>query len=221
MKTILLNGLFVKRGVFLLASSDMIPGTDLIIDLSHWNTVNDFGEVKASGVSAVFHKASQGLTMDPKYLSREFQAKNYGLLWGAYCFGVQSHDPIQQADFFIGAAGKAKILALDWEWNNADTMTADQAELFVSRIHAKTGRWPLLYTSAAFLASIPRLVGPLLASCELWLTGFTPSPVVPQQWATKGYRIWQHDIGSCAGIVGQVDRDTFNGTAEELAAYFA
>jgi lysozyme len=204
----------------------MIPGTDSIIDLSHWNTVNDFSEVKASGVSAVIHKASQGLTMDPKYLSREFQATNCGLLWGAYCFGVQGHDPIQQADFFLGSAGKAKVLALDWEWNNADTMTADQALAFVTRIRTKTGRWPMLYTSAAFLATIPRLVDPTkqsqstLLNCDLWLTGFTPSPVVPHQWATKGYRIWQHGIGSCAGIVGQVDRDTFNGTAEELAAYF-
>jgi lysozyme len=198
----------------------MIPGTDSIIDLSHWNTVNDFSEVKASGVSAVIHKASQGMTMDPKYLSREFQALNSGLMWGAYHFGVQGIPAIQQADYFIGAAGQVKILALDWEWNNADTMTADQAMAFVTRIRTKTGRWPMLYTSAAFLATIPRLVDPALLNCDLWLTGFSPSPVVPQQWATKGYRIWQHGIGSCAGIVGQVDRDTFNGTAEELAAYF-
>jgi lysozyme len=198
----------------------MIPGTDSIIDLSHWNTVNDFAEVKASGVSAVLHKASQGMTMDPKYLSREFQALNSSLMWGAYHFGVQGIPAIQQADYFLGAAGMSKILALDWEWNNADTMTADQALAFVTRLRTKTGRWPMIYTSAAFLATIPRLIDPTILNCDLWLTGFSPSPVVPQQWATKGYRIWQHGIGSCAGIQGQVDRDTFNGTAEELAAYF-
>jgi lysozyme len=198
----------------------MIPGTDSIIDLSHWNTVNNFADVKASGVSAVIHKASQGMTIDPKYLSREIQAVNSGLMWGAYHFGVQGIPAIQQADFFIGAVGQVKVLALDWEWNNADTMTADQAGAFIARVFLKTAQWPMIYTSAAFLASIPRLVAPSIVNCDLWLTSFSPSPVVPQQWAQKGYRIWQHGIGSCAGIVGQVDRDTFNGTAEELAAYF-
>jgi lysozyme len=193
---------------------------DSIIDLSHWNIVQNFTEVAKSGVSAVIHKASQGVTMDPRYMSREFQAKNRGLLWGAYHFGVQGHDPVQQADWFLGVAGRSKVLALDWEWNNADTMTGNQAAAFVARVQQKTGRWPLIYTSAAFLASIPRLVDPVLLNCELWLTGFTPSPVIPQQWATKGYRIWQHGLGSVSGIQGQVDLDTFNGTGEELVAYF-
>jgi lysozyme len=196
-----------------------ISGTDSIIDLSHWNTVHDFGEIANSGVQAVIHKASQGLTMDPRYLSRQFQSTNAKLLWGAYCFGVQSHDPIQQADYFIGAAHGAKLLALDWEWNNADTMTVDQATAFVKRIQEKTGRWPMLYTSAAFLQTTDSTRWDLsLLNCDLWLTGFTRTPLIPPQW--KGYRIWQHGIGSCPGIVGQVDRDTFNGTAEELADYF-
>jgi lysozyme len=206
-----------------------IPGTDSIIDLSHWNTINDFAEVKASGVSAVIHKASQGLGSDPKFHGRALAFESIKVPVGAYHFGVQSSDPVEQADYLISVAGK-RILALDWEWNNADTMTADQAFAFVNRVRNKTGRWPLIYTSAAFLATIPRLIGwrhfgvPLvdtsMLNCDLWLTGFTPSPVIPQQWATKGYRIWQHGIGSCAGIQGQVDRDTFGGTAEELAAYF-
>jgi lysozyme len=116
--------------------------------------------------------------------------------------------------------GMPKMLALDWEWNNADTMTADQAATFVKRVYDRIGRWPMLYTSAAFLATIPRLVPDALVNCDLWLTGFTDSPVIPQQWAQKGWKIWQHGIGVCPGVDGQVDRDTFNGTGEELAAYF-
>jgi lysozyme len=203
-----------------------IPGTDSIIDLSHWNTVVSFEEVKQSGVSAVIHKASQALVDDPSYESCRQDALEAGLLWGAYHFGVQGHDPVEQADFLLTAAigpnklASPKLLALDWEWNNADTMTAEQAALFVLHVFHRTGRWPMLYTSAAFLASIPRLVPAVILKCDLWLTGFTNAPVIPHQWATKGYRIWQHGIGVCAGIDGQVDWDTFNGTPEELRAYF-
>jgi lysozyme len=142
-------------------------------------------------------------------------------LIGAYHFGVASQDPLAQADAFLRfSETDCKIRVLDWEWNNADTMTAAQAAAFVQHVYDVTGRWPMLYTSAAFLASIPRLAPAPLENCDLWLTGFTSSPVIPQQWTQKGWKIWQHGIGACPGIDGQVDRDTFNGTPAELAAYF-
>lgn len=220
---------FSKRERFQCAKSNgalvrwAMLGTDAIIDLSHWNTVYDFMAVKASGVQAIIHKASQGLTADPQYAVRtgNFPDPMFTGFWGAYHFGVQGIDPVEQADLFLGIAAGRKVLALDWEWNNADTMTADQAAAFVNRIEEKTGRWPMLYTSAAFLDSIPSFIGPVLLNCDLWLTGFTNNPRIPWGWATKGFRIWQHGIASCPGIQGQVDRDTFNGTPEELAAYFS
>lgn len=210
-----------------------IPGTDSIIDLSHWNTVQDFNAVKSSGVSAVMHKASQGLVADPSYGSHRAQAALADLLGGAYHFGVQSQDPVAQTDFFlktvlanknplVGQVAKPGVLALDWEWNKADTMTAEQAAAFVQRIFDQVARWPLLYTSAAFLASLPAstVLGSPLMNCELWLTGFTPAPMIPlhAKWST--WRIWQHAIGTCPGISGQVDRDMFNGTQAELETFF-
>lgn len=198
-----------------------IRGTDSIIDLSHWNPVTSWSAIANAGVRAAILKSSQGLTRDPSYAAFYVGARNCHLGIGAYHFGVASQDPIKQADFFLQQAASCKVLALDWEWNKADTMTADQAAAFVAEIFKQTGKYPMLYTSAAFLASVPRLVDPNLVNCDLWVTGFSPSPIVPQQWATKGWKIWQHGIGSCAGISGQVDRDTFNGTPVELEQYFA
>ena len=208
-----------------------IPGTDSIIDLSHWNTVQDFSLVKQSGVSAILHKASQGLVADPSYASHRAQAASAGLLNGAYHFGVASQDPVEQTDFFlqtvlanknplVGQSPKAGVLALDWEWNNADTMQPLYAAAFIQRIFHQTGRWPILYTSSAFLEGFP-LLDPdgAFAQCELWLTGFTKGPNVPPPWST--WRIWQHGIGTCPGISGQVDRDMFNGTPAEIEAFFS
>jgi lysozyme len=211
----------------------VIPGTDTIIDLSHWNLVNSFPDIKASGVTAIIHKCSQGVAIDPAYATRRSTAIPCGLLWGAYHFGVASYNPVKQADFFLSMSYRPAVMALDWEWNNADTMSADQAATFINRIHFVTGRWPMLYTSAAFLTTqhvyqqggrtlrgfnlISYLPG-CLANCDLWLSGFTPQPVMPSEW--NKWTIWQHGIGDCAGVDGQCDRDTFNGPPKALAAYF-
>jgi lysozyme len=207
----------------------MIPGTDSIIDLSHWNTVSSFPEIKASSVQAMMHKCSQGLWSDPTYAARRAEATAAKIITGAYHFGVAFEDPVKQADYFMGMMGAhyaipaPSVLALDWEWNQSNTMTAKQAGLFVQRIYQRTGgSWPMLYTSAVFLKlalvdADPETLG-YLHNCDLWLTGFTPEPVLPAGWTA--WRIWQHGIGSCPGVVGQVDRDTFNGTPEQLTAYF-
>jgi lysozyme len=201
--------------------SMQIPGTDSIIDLSHWNPVTSWSQITDSGVQAVILKASQGLVRDPSYGAFCLGARNYHLGRGSYHFGVASQDPILQANFFLTQASGSMVYALDWEWNKADTMTSAQASAFVVEIFKQTGKWPMIYMSAAFLATVPRLVPPSLLNCDLWLTGFSPTPIIPQQWATKGWKIWQHGLGTCPGISGQVDRDTFNGTPAELEAYFA
>jgi len=200
-----------------------IPGTNAIIDLSHWNLVSDFRSIKdQGGIQAVILKASQGLSMDPAFKGRSGLLDSAGLLQGAYHFGVQSQDPVAQAKYFIRALGPKiarTAVALDWEWNKVDTMKPEQAQDFVQTIFDETGRWPLLYTSAAFLQQImPAAIGHPLSECDLWLTGFTEIPKLPPQWPS--WRIWQYGIGSCVGIQGECDRNTFNGTAEELTAYF-
>lgn len=197
-----------------------IPGIDALLDLSHWNVVESFAKVAESGIMAVIHKASQGIVSDPQYHPRVLPARGAGLLWGAYHFGVASVDPIKQADFFLSVAGSPKVLCLDWEWNKADTMTAEQAVQFVECINEKTGHLPMIYTSAAFVTELMMPEAePILRNCDLWLTGFTREPKLPHVWPR--WTIWQYGIAPCPGIQGKVDRDTFEGSAEELKAYFS
>ena len=200
-----------------------IPGTNTIIDLSHWNPVNSFPDIKAGGVQAIIHKCSQGVVLDLAYATRRAAAIPSGLLWGAYHFGVASQDPVKQADFFLSMSHQPKIMALDWEWNKADTMSEPAAALFVERIFKMTGRWPLLYTSQSFLRAIigARATAPdaNLTNCALWVTGFSGNPIIPWPWSGR-WKIWQHGLAPCPGIDGQVDRDTYNGTPDALAASF-
>ena len=72
---------------------------DGIMDISHNNTI-DLAAAKDAGIVAVIHKATEGATFqDPLYASRRAQAKQLGLLWGAYHFGTAADVSDQLQNF--------------------------------------------------------------------------------------------------------------------------
>ncbi|HEX8922962.1 MAG TPA: glycoside hydrolase family 25 protein, partial [Pyrinomonadaceae bacterium] len=92
---------------------------NVVVDLSHFNTVSSFETVKADGIAGVIHKATQGTTIiDPQYHTRKSEALAAGLWWGAYHFGVGG-DGTQQAQHFLSVVspGKNDLLVLDLEEN--------------------------------------------------------------------------------------------------------
>lgn len=58
-----------------------------VVDLSHWNTVTSFAEMKAGGIIGVIHKATEDTGyLDNTYHDREAEARAAGLGWAAYHF---------------------------------------------------------------------------------------------------------------------------------------
>ncbi len=41
-----------------------VQGLNVVIDLSHYNTVTNFSDVKAGGIVGVIHKATEGTKLD-------------------------------------------------------------------------------------------------------------------------------------------------------------
>ena len=122
----------------------MADPLNVVIDLSHYNEVTSFSDIKASGIVGVIHKATQGLAdRDPTYAFRRARAAAAGLWWGAYHFGTDA-DGAAQARFFLSVVnpGPQDLLALDFEQNGDDTMTLTQAEQFVTEVYNQTGRYP-------------------------------------------------------------------------------
>lgn len=121
---------------------------NVVVDLSHFNTVSGFNAVKEDCIVGVIHKATQGTNeRDTKYHARQPEALAAGLWWGAYHFGV-GEDGVAQADFFLSTVspGPTDLLVLDFEQNpGGASMTLEQAEQFVTRVQSATGRWPGLY----------------------------------------------------------------------------
>jgi lysozyme len=197
----------------------IVQGLNAVVDLSHFNTVSSFSEIKQSGIVGVIHKATEGTGWnDPTYASRKPQALAAGLWWGAYHFGVND-DGAAQAQYFLSIVkpGPQDLLALDFEENPGSQMTIAQAEQFVTEVYNQTGRYPGFYSDALAGNMLDGKQDSILANCWFWRAEYGSNPPsVPPTWPT--WTMWQYtESGSVAGLDGVVDRDTFNGSIDGLS----
>jgi lysozyme len=215
-------------------SAELCP---LVVDLSHHNTVTDWGKVYGAGIRGVIHKATQGTAYaDPRFLQRYPLAKRAGLLWGAYHFATDGDTEAQVAQF-LGTVERAcgpdpwgeVLLALDWEPEpNGHTMSADQARRFLALVAGRTGQKPVLYGGQ--LLKDRNLVGPrgdsFLCEHRLWLSHYAAKPVLPPGFGS--YFLWQYTGDGAGpgphaidGIEGAgIDLNVYPGTADDLAAFW-
>jgi lysozyme len=213
-----------------------VQGLDAVVDLSAHSTVSDFRLIRASGILAVIHKASEGdFYADPACADRRPQAEAAGLLWGAYHFGKGDSPGEQQAAFFLDATqpGPKTLLALDFEPNEGDpsnSMTLDQAEAFVQAVAGATGRLPIVYVHPTW-ANGRIMPDSILARCGLWVVDYHESPEIPIAWTTSGWRLWQYGSDSYAGRrvhgrsrsvqgLDRCDRNLFNGDVAALHRFW-
>lgn len=196
-----------------------IQGLNVVLDLSHYNTVTSFSDIKSSGVVGVIHKATQGTNWtDSTYASRKQQAEAAGLWWGAYHFGTNT-DGTAQAQYFLSIVnpGPNDLLALDFEENPQSQMTIEQAEQFVTEVFNQTGRYPGFYSDALAGNLLGSSKNSVLANCWFWRAQYgTSTPSVPPTWST--WTMWQYtSSGPVNGISAPCDRDTFNGDLDGLS----
>ena len=215
------------------AASTIIPPDGMInavVDVSHHNGSDlDFAAAKACGILGVIHKATQGSSYtDPMYNVNRPKATAAGCLWGAYHFGTAQDVAAQVDNFLTAAAADANtLLVLDWESNSIasqGTMTLAQAVEFVTLVHARAGRWPVLYGGSTIKKDLAGTPNGVLSNCPLWIAAYNDSPTLPPGW--DEYTMWQYTDGehgnephSAAGI-GNCDRDVYRGTAAGLAAWW-
>jgi lysozyme len=206
-------------------TSDMI---DSIIDIYHLNPI-DFEKVKAAGIVAIIHKATQGSHLkDDKYQDRRARAKQLGFLWGAYHF-TSGESPTDQADNFLSFAQPEddELIALDFEPSSSGPdMTLEQAHRFIERVQTKLGRTPVIYGGSMLREAVGSKEDTLLAKCPLWYARYSgtdmPEGIPPQIWPM--FTLWQYTDGDNGSEprtvdgIGRCDRNRFLGTEEDLRA---
>jgi lysozyme len=176
------------------------------------------------------HKATDGAQIvDPLYNTNTQLLRNAGLYSGSYHFAT-GVDPVAQADHYLAVTGLTGVKALDLENNpfSGGNMTAQQADVFVTRIYNRTGRWPLIYTNLGHVNTLGLASSALtgVRHCDLWLALWGNNPILPAGWST--WRFWQFNDGNASNggpgpyLVGNkvIDHNRFNGTVQDLAAYF-
>ncbi len=199
-----------------------------VIDIYQENRLTDIEALKSDGIKAIIHKATESNNFkDNQYQARRTLAKAHGILWGAYHFG-RPGNPIEQADLFLGHAQPdgSTLVALDLEGGATNGMKLHEAEQFVTYLHGKLGRWPVVYTSQSYMNSIMGSVTTTtLSQCPLWIASYREGhPRMPAAW--KNWTLWQYTDGSlgpephAAKGVSSCDRNYFNGTLNDLTAFW-
>jgi lysozyme len=210
--------------------------SDSGVDVSRYQGFINWSAVAAAGIQFVFIKATEGQSVvDPRFSVNWPGAKSAGILRGAYHFFRSAVPPQVQADNFLtllqGVDPAELAPVLDLELRKLDgtdawdaiplSQRSGLAVEWLTAVEQSLGRRPMVYLSPSF--ALEKLGGAsALGSYPLWIAHYTanPQPRVPPAWLD--WTFWQYtERGTVSGIAGTVDRNKFNGSANDLLALSA
>ena len=194
------------------------------IDVSHHQGEIDWEAVKATDkqeypIRFVFMKATEGGDHKDRLFADNFrQAREVGLVRGAYHFYNPNTDPIRQADFFISqvkleTGDLVPVLDIERKPRSKAQLQADLVK-FLNRLEQHYGVKPIIYTSYKY--RLHYLDTPELSSYPLWIAHYS----VDALSYDGPWQFWQHtDYGTVPGIEENVDLNVFNGSWNDLQRY--
>lgn len=202
-----------------------VPGFNGVVDIYHHNTISSVAKMKQDGVIAVVHKATEGRDYrDERYPERKHQFKSAGFKWGGYHFSSGANPLLQVENFLQYAAPEPdELICLDYEPSSSGAnMTYGQMIEFINLIHQEIGRYPVVYGGHLLREAVKDVTNSILSNCPLWYARYASAPYgIPSIWQT--WTLWQYTDGNAGPLkphtvegIGHCDRDTFNGTQQEL-----
>ncbi len=192
------------------------------VDYSSWqsptapcNVQADFGIVKVN----------QGTYQNPYWRTQAKCVADKGEGLGLYDY-ASGMDATMEADTFVDLigdyVGKA-VLVLDWESNqNRAWGDSNWIRTWVNRVHARTGVWPMVYVSRAYVSQIPSDVR---EHCALWVAQYASNAVTgfqssPWNAGASGEAMIQYTShGWLNGYAGFLDLNLFMGERWQWDAY--
>ncbi len=195
--------------------------TILGIDVSHYQTITSWSQIKASGIVFAWAKSTEGTTYtDPDFVNSITNGESAGVKMGVYHFArPDNNTAAAEASHFLSVAGSyitsCELLpCLDFETTGSLTGTqlTTWAEAWMTAVETATGITPILYTDGSIASSL----GSSINAYPLWIADPDGSSTLPPtnigvwtNWAFKQYS-W---TGTIPGISGtsDVDLDVFNG----------
>lgn len=195
------------------------------IDISHHQDFPDFAEVKAAGVIALIHKATEGSSyVDPNRARNCYNATAAGIKCCTYHWLSPGSNPRSQMEFFLRTVDPVpgERMVIDYEEDGCtlsqlkeavQALLDDPRELQITIYSGHLLKEQLNGTHDAFLAD----------NTDLWLAQYTSGTPT---WSTGTYpqwTLWQYsESGTVDGITGSlVDLDRFDGSDAELLQWIS
>jgi lysozyme len=194
-------------------------------DVSSWQHPGgagiDWGQVRGSGQTFAFVKATEGPTgfyQNPYFTSDWGAIRGANLIRGAYHFARPEFSASDQANYFASVIGSLNepgdlppVLDLESTGGLAPGDLIAWTQAFLSRLQAVTGRVPMVYSYPYFIRTS---LGNTSAfnSYPLWLADYTgtgsPSYPLPGGWGS--FTFWQFTSQAAVpGISGNVDMSNY------------
>lgn len=192
------------------------------VDYSSWQSAT-----APCGVQADFGivKVNQGTYRNPYWRTQAGCITGRGEGLGLYDY-ASGMDATAEADVFVDLVGDyvgKAVLVLDWESNqNRAWGDSGWIRTWVNRVHARTGVWPMVYVSRAYVSQIP---GDVRRNCALWVAQYANDAVTgyrssPWNAGASGEAMIQYTShGWLNGYDGFLDLNLFMGERWQWDAY--
>lgn len=188
------------------------------LDVSHHNRSIDWKEVKKQKIVFSFIKATEGVSHQDRHFKKHWvQAKQHGVLRGAYHFFLPSRDAEKQARNFLKRVklepgDLPPVLDVEVTNHQSDEEIVAGVARWLEIVEAEYDLKPIIYTNYAFYEK--HLAGHF-DEYPLWIAHYNPKKsylIDKRNWV-----FWQHtDKGKLKGVKGDLDLNVFKGTLEDL-----
>jgi GH25 family lysozyme M1 (1,4-beta-N-acetylmuramidase) len=224
----------IRSDISQAAVTGALQGVDVASFQHPGNAAIDWTQVAGDGIQFAAVKATEGNYYKNPFAPADLaDARAAGLSVIAYAFAIPngnggSKSPAVQADYllsYLGASNSGVPILLDIEYDpyvstdgtNSCYGLSKSAMVnwiagFDSEVQAKTGRLPIIYTTADWWSTCTGN-STAFGQTPMWVANFTTaaSPALPAGWADWSF--WQYtSAGTVAGIstAGSTDLDQLN-----------
>lgn len=189
------------------------------IDVSYYQGDIDWSAV-AGDVDFAISRVNHGDFFDPEFEANWAESRQVGLIRGSYQYFDPGGDPVAQATTLIDAIGALEpgdlppVIDVESTDGLGPSAIAANVGTWIDLVEGALGRPPIIYTGSYFWND--NVGTDAFVDHPLWIAHYTTGcPNLPTVW--PDWHFWQYtSTGSVAGIAGNVDRNLFNGSVEQL-----
>lgn len=179
----------------------------------------------AAGVSFGYARISDGTTYVDSWFDANWKKmKDAGVLRGAYQYFRPGQSATAQANMVVQKVGKLgagdlpAVIDVEATDGQSAATIASKVQTWLDIVEQGTGKRPVIYTGPYFWQD--KVGSTAFGKYPLWIAHYGAScPSIPAGWSK--WTFWQYCDGQtqyCSNGKGW-DRDVFNGTKAELAAF--